>query len=150
MTKQELELKKRELQTELQEIDNKLDNFEYEEKKAQYGDKFTCEYCKYGAIQDLSGDGWHNTCGAHNCTCCHTRCVKYEPDNEVTLFIKQNIRAKGNGIFRSKHTNGYGYINDTEYKALKDLVGDIFKPINKSEKMIKVLKACFGISEETK
>lgn len=148
MTKQELELKKKELQTELSQINKKLYDFDYEEKKSKYKEQFTCEFCKFNAIQDLSYDGWHNTCGADNCTCCHSVCEKYEPDNEITLFIKQNINV-GDGFLRGKHTNGYGHINEDEYKALDCLVGDIFKPINGTEKIIKVLRVVFDINEVT-
>lgn len=144
MTKQELKLKKKELQTELNQVNKKLYDFDFEEKKAKYADKFTCEFCKFNAYQDCSGDGWHNTCGADNCTCCHSVCDKYEPDNDVTLFIKQNIRAD-RGLLRCKHTNGYGSIDDEEYRGIKYLIGDIFNPFDRSEKMIEFLKVCFDI-----
>ena len=144
MTKQELDLKKKELQTELSHINQKLYDFDYEEKKAKYGDKFTCEYCMFNALHDLSGDGWHNTCGADNCTCCHSVCEKYEPDNEITLFIKKNIRAD-RGLLRSDRTNGYGYIDEGEYGAIKELVGDIFKHNNITDTVIKLLSVCFEV-----
>ena len=146
MTRQELKLKKKELETELHQIETKLYNFEYEEKKSKYGDKFTCEFCKYNAVNDCSCDGWHNTCGAENCTCCHSVCEKYEPDNYVTLFIKQNIRTNY-GTFRSDNTNGHGYISEREYKAIKSLCGNIFKPLTASKKMIELLKVIFDIKE---
>lgn len=149
MTKQELELREKELSTELRRIKSKLYDFDFEEKKEQYGDKFTCEFCKFRAVADLSGDGWHNTCGADNCTCCHNVCDKYEPDNEITLFIKRNIRADS-GLLRCEKTNGYGYIRDDEYRALEELAGDIFRHTDKAEKIIKVLSVCFDIDERTK
>ena len=147
MTKQELELRKKELQTELNTIQRKIYDFDFEEKKARYGDKFTCEFCRFNAVQDLSGDGWHNTCGADNCTCCHSVCEKYEPDNEITLFIKTNIR-KDSGLLRCDKTNGYGHINENEYKAIKQLVGDIFRNIKSTDKFIKVLIACFDVENK--
>lgn len=147
MTKQELELKKKELQTELHQVENKLHDFDYEEKKAKYGDKFTCEFCMYNAYHGFSPDGWHNTCGANNCTCCNSNCRKYEPDNDVTLFIKQHIRADS-GFLRSIHTNGYGYIDDEEYRGIKYLIGDIFNPYDQSEKMIELLKVCFDTKQK--
>lgn len=144
MTKQELTLRKKELETELSAIRNKLNDFEFEEKKTKYGDKFTCEYCKFNAVQDCSGDGWHNTCGADNCTCCQSVCEKYEPDNEITLFIKKNIRANS-GLLRSDKTNGYGHIDEGEYRAIKELVGDIFKHNNITDTVIKLLSVCFEV-----
>lgn len=121
-----------------------LFDFDYKEKEAKFGKEFNCEFCKFNAVEDLSDDGWHNTCGADNCTCCHNVCEKYEPDNDITLFIKKHIRAD-NGLFRSDHTNGYGYINNKEYQGIKYLIGDIFNPRDKSEKMIELLKVCFDI-----
>lgn len=144
MTKQELTLRKKELETELLAIRNKLDDFDFEEKKAKYGDKFTCEYCKFNAVQDCSVDGWHNTCGADNCTCCHSVCDKYEPDNEITLFIKKNIRADS-GLLRSDKTNGYGHIDEDEYRAIKELVGDIFRHSEITDTVIKLLSVCFDV-----
>ena len=133
MTKQELELKKKELQAQLQVIGRKLYSFEYEEKKAQYGDKFNCLYCKFSAVGDLSGDGWHNTCGANNCTCCHSVCEKYEPDNDVTLFVKKNAK--------------YGHIDEDQHRAIRNLVGNIFAPCGRSEKIIALLKTLWDIKE---
>lgn len=144
MTKQELTLRKKELETELTTIRNKLYDFDFEEKKAKYGEKFTCEFCKFNAVQGFSGDGWHNTCGADNCTCCHNVCEKYEPDNEITLFIKQNIRAD-NGLLRCKKTNGYGRIDEEEYEAIGKLVGDIFYHTHLTNKIKNVLSVCFGV-----
>lgn len=144
MTKQELTLRKKELETELATIRNKLYDFDFEEKKAKYGDKFTCEFCKFNAVHDFSGDGWHNTCGADNCTCCHSVCEKYEPDNEITLFIKKSIRADS-GLLRSNNTNGYGHIDEREYEAIKELVGDIFRHTELTDKFKKVLTVCFDV-----
>ena len=50
MIKQELTLRKKELETELDTIRNKLYNFDFEEKKAKYGNKFTCGFCKFNAV----------------------------------------------------------------------------------------------------
>ena len=144
MIKQELTLRKKELETELETIRNKLYNFNFEEKKAKYGNKFTCGFCKFNAVQDFSGDGWHNICGADNCTCCHSVCEKYEPDNEITLFIKKNIRTDS-GFLRSDRTNGYGHIDEDEYEAIEELVGDIFMHTNLTDKFKAVLTACFDL-----
>ncbi len=146
MTREELEQKKSELRNELNEVLDAINDFEYEHKKVEYGDSFNCEFCKYHAYQDLSVDSWHNVCGADNCTCCHDNCEKFEPDNDVTLFIKKHVRADC-GLLRSRRTNGYGYITGREYKGVASLVGDIFNPGRKSEKMIALLKACFDIQD---
>ena len=148
MTKTELEARKEELEKELIEVRKILYNYDFEAKKAKYGDNFTCEFCKFNAVHDLSGDGWHNTCGADNCTCCHNVCEKYEPDNDVTLFIKQNIRTDAlAGFLRSQKTNGYGHISEDEYRAIEELAGDIFNPRKDSAQIIALLKVCFDIFE---
>lgn len=153
MTKQELEARENMLEKKLKKVREMLFDFDYKEKEAKFGKEFTCEFCKFNAVNDLSADGWHNTCGADNCTCCHNVCEKYEPDNDITLFIKQHIR-ECSPLFRSDHTNGYGHINNKEYQSIKHLIGDIFKPFGKNEKMIELLKICFDTqikkSEERK
>lgn len=146
MTKQELEDRKIELETELSKIRNELFEYETIQKKEKYGDKFTCEFCKFNAVSGFSSDGWHNTCGKGKCTCCHAVCDWYEPDNEITLFIKKNIRANSR-LLRSTNTNGYGYLTEDEYDGLRNLVGDIFYHEQLTEKLKKVLKACFDIEE---
>lgn len=133
MTKQELEARKKALESELIEVNKMLYNFDFEEKKAKYGKEFTCEFCKFSAVSDLSGDGWHNTCGANNCTCCHSVCEKYEPDNDVTSFIKKNTK--------------YGHIDEDNHRALRNLVGNIFAPCGRNGKIIAVLKTMWGIKE---
>lgn len=148
MTKTELEAKKEELEEELREVRKILYNYDFEEKKVKYGDKYTCEFCKFNAVHDLSGDGWHNTCGADNCTCCHAVCEKYEPDNDITLFIKQNINTdRLAGFGRCENTNGYGHISEDKYRAIEELAGDIFNPRDRAEKIIALLKVCFNITE---
>lgn len=144
MTKQELEIKKEKLQKELGDVKKELCNFELEEKKAKYGDKFTCEFCKFNAVRGF--DIYHNTCGADNCTCCHGVCEKYEPDNQITLFIKKNLNPNKEWL-RSDKTNGHGFITEDEYRAIDELLGDIFRHPQIAEKAIKVLSICFNVKE---
>lgn len=144
MTKQELENRKIELENELNKIKKELFEYEANQKKEKYGDKYTCEFCKFAAVSGFSYDGWHNTCGRGECTCCHDVCDLYEPDNEITLFIKKNIRADSR-LLRSTNTNGYGFLTEDEHDGLKELVGDIFYHEHLTEKFKKVLKACFNI-----
>ena len=147
MTKQELEDRKIELEIELNKIRNELFEQEANQKKKEYGDKYSCEFCKFNAVSGFSYDGWHNTCGKGECTCCHDVCDLYEPDNEITLFIKQNIRADSK-LLKSKNTNGHGYLTEDEYHGLRELVGDIFYHENLTEKLKKVLTACFDTEKK--
>lgn len=126
MTRDELQQEKKELYSRIREIDLQITQIETDELVAKYGEKYGCEFCRFNAVQGLSSDSWHNTCGANNCTCCHSSCEKYKPDNEVTLFIKKNINS-GNGLLRCKHTNGYGHISDDACDALAKLKINIFR-----------------------
>ena len=144
MSKIELEQEKKELYDRIREIDKQIKQITQEELAAAYGEKYGCEFCCFNAVQGLSGDSWHNTCGADNCTCCHNVCEKFKPDNEITLFIKQNINA-GSGLLRSKRTNGYGHISEEDCRALAELGIRIFRieDSEKSQAAISVLKLLY-------
>ena len=136
--KEKLEARLKELEQEAREIRGKL--YDYEEKALaeKYGDEFSCEYCRFNAVHGFSGDGWHNTCGADECTCCHSRCEEYKPDNKATLYIKQT--AEGSDFLRCKKTNGYGYIPEEACEALAELGAKIFvdEPTEYTMKLLKV------------
>lgn len=95
MDKQELLNKKSELEKELGQVNKELWDYDVKQLAEQYKDKFNCEFCRYNAVYGFSGDGWHNMCGADNCTCCHGYCDKYKPDNAATLKIKQSGKQDG-------------------------------------------------------
>lgn len=137
MNKTELTTKKQELENELKKVNEQLNNFEYNEKKELYGGKFDCEHCKYSAVCYVEE---YTLCGAF----CEFRgaCEKYEPDNKITLLIKQleSFRGRDNQVH-------YGYISDDTYLALKCLVGNIFDTKLKDEKekkIIDILQILYG------
>ena len=136
--KEKLEARLKELEHEAQKVRAELYKYEEKELAEKYGDEFTCEYCRFNAVYGFSGDGWHNTCGADNCTCCNSNCKKYKPDNKATLYIKQTV--EGCGLLRSNRTNGYGQIGEEEFDALDELGANIFvdEPTEYTMKLLKV------------
>ena len=136
MDKQELLNKKSELEKELGQVNKELWDYDVKQLAEQYKDKFNCEFCRYNAVYGFSGDGWHNMCGADNCTCCHGYCDKYKPDNAATLKIKQS--GKQDGLLRPKNTNGYGQIDEDDKDALEELGTRIFvdEPTEYTMKML--------------
>lgn len=143
--KESLKARKIELEKELNSICKALNNFELNKKKEKYGDAMKCENCRYNAVLDFSGDGWHNCCGnedTYACTCCHSYCEYFEPDNKITSFIKEKLK-------HSPLSYG-GSIDKRDYEALKDFIGNIFT-VNKEEtidKIITILKIRFDIKED--
>ena len=144
MDKESLKTRKTELEKELSSIRKALNDFELNEKKEIYGDDMKCSNCRFNAVLDFSGDGWHNCCGnedTYACTCCHSYCEYFEPDNEITKFIKKYLI--------SKHFGGTGYISKDTCEGLQNLVGNIFRITD--EKMIKqvidILKIIYEIKE---
>lgn len=131
------------------QIGRELKHLEALKIKQEYGDKYGCEFCRYGAVQGLSGDGWHNTCGSGNCTCCHDECDNFKPDNTLTLFIRKNINI-GKAFLRSTHTNGHGHISEDACRALDTLgIHILYDDPHPAviEKAIKVLCALFDVQE---
>ncbi len=139
MDKQELLDKKSQLEKELSAVNRELYDYDIKALAEQYKDKFSCEFCRYNAVIGFSGDGWHNMCGAGNCTCCHGNCDKYKPDNAATLKIKQS--RKQDGLLRAKNTNGYGRIDEEDNDALEELDARIFadEPTEYTMKMLDLL-----------
>lgn len=136
--KESLERKKIELEKELDSIRKILKDWKLNEKKEKYGDNMKCKNCRYDAVQDFSSDGWHNCCGnedTYACTCCQSYCEYFEPDNEITKFIKENVK--------------YGHIFKDHYEGIKSLAGNIFTITNPPviEKMINILKITESLKE---
>ena len=65
----------------------------YIDEDNRYDDDHNCFNCRFGYFADISGDGWHNLCGAGNCYLCvknYKYCDKYEfgdiPDNVNSMY----------------------------------------------------------------
>ena len=139
MNKESLKARKTELEKELSSIRKALDDFELNEKKEIYGDDMKCSNCRFNAVLDFSFDGWHNCCGnedTYACTCCHSYCEYFEPDNLVSKFIKDNTK--------------YGYISKEHFEGIEKLAGNIFTITNPPvvEKMISILEITETLKEK--
>lgn len=144
MDKKALLQKKSELENEIMQINKELSDYDLKRLSEQYGEKFSCEFCRYNAVLGFSGDGWHNMCGANSCTCCHSCCEKYMPDTKATLKIKQS--GDQDALLRSKNTNGYSHISYEEQDSLYELGANIFAE-EPSEYTMKMLDLFLGSRE---
>lgn len=74
-------------------LEGLVEDYQYDQLEKQYGADFREEKCKFSAVFDLSCDGWHNKCGCYqaSCTCCNCPCTYYQPDNEISKWIKENL-----------------------------------------------------------
>ena len=101
----ELQEKANKTYQEYLKIDKELDTYIEKRLEEEYGDKFCCEYCRFNAFYDFSGDGWHNKCGHYSapCTCCNSFCTHYQPDNELTKWIKDTQGSLRKDILNALH-----------------------------------------------
>lgn len=118
------------LQKELNYIKEQIEDYELLQLREKYSKDFCCDKCKFSAVFDFSHDGEHNKCAlaAAPCTCCHDGCERYQPDNEMTLWIKENMHGSisqntyealdhlGLYIFHEK------YLNDVAMQLIKTLL----------------------------
>ena len=90
---EELKATSRMIHSEMSVIDNLIEEYEYNQLKKQYGADFRQDKCKFSAVFDLSSDSWHNKCGCYKaeCTCCGCPCLYYQPDNDISKWIKENL-----------------------------------------------------------
>ena len=74
-------------------LEGLVEDYQYDQLEKQYGADFREEKCKFSAVFDLSSDGWHNKCGYYQapCTCCNCPCIYYQPDNDISKWIKENM-----------------------------------------------------------
>ena len=82
-------------QREASRLEGLVEDYQYNQLEKQYGADFRQEKCKFSAVFDLSCDGWHNKCGCYqaSCTCCNCPCIHYQPDNEISKWIKETMGA---------------------------------------------------------
>ena len=90
---EELKVRSNKMHKEMSLVDNLIEEYEYNKLKQEYSTDFCEEKCKFSAVFDLSCDGWHNKCGHYkaSCTCCDCPCLYYQPDNDMSKWIKENI-----------------------------------------------------------
>lgn len=100
---EELKVRSNKAHREADFIDNLIEEHEYNQLEAQYGADFREEKCKFSAVFETSSDGWHNKCGYYNapCTCCGCPCVHYQPDNDISKWIKENLGSIEESVARS-------------------------------------------------
>lgn len=74
-------------------LEDMVENYEYKKLEDEYGADFRQDKCKFDAVFETSGDGWHNKCGYYKapCTCCGCPCIYYQPDNDISKWIKENL-----------------------------------------------------------
>lgn len=80
-----------------------VEDYQYSQLEKQYGADFRQSKCKFSAVFDLSSDGWHNKCGCYqaSCTCCDCPCTYYQPDNEISKWIKENLESIEESVARA-------------------------------------------------
>ena len=92
-TLEQLQQEASELRLALNKIEQNIEDYEIDQLHEKYGEDFCCEKCMYSAVLTFSGGGDHNKCGypPAPCTCCNDYCQYYKPDNDLTLWVKENI-----------------------------------------------------------
>lgn len=130
--KNELENKKVELRYEIKKIEEEINNLEYKYKLLQYGEKVSCANCKYCAVVKYCCSCYMgfdtNTDGENDF------CYFYEPDNQLTEFVKKN--------------SADGKISAEKYHAIKALGVDILEePLleREQEEKLKTLQTISSI-----
>ena len=76
-------------------LEGLVEDYQYDQLEKQYGADFRQSKCKFDAVFRLSSDGWHNMCGCYqaSCTCCNCPCTYYQPDNDISKWIKENLAS---------------------------------------------------------
>ena len=107
-------------------LEDMVENYKYKQLEEQYGHDFRQEKCKFDAVFDLSCDGWHNKCGHRdaNCTCCDCPCIYYQPDNEISLWIKENIKQDKSNACQNLNSK-------VDLKSMFSLLLQVFIPVNR-------------------
>ena len=84
-------------------LEGLVEDYQYNQLEKQYGADFREEKCKFSAVFDLSYDSWHNKCGCYqaSCTCCNCPCIYYQPDNEISAWIKENLESIEEDVARA-------------------------------------------------
>ena len=112
-----------------------------------YGKDFSCDKCRYDAVLDFSGDGWHNLCGnyihADCCTCCNHNCAAYKSDTRYTKWIKycvgqisKDYQHAIDMVFKVNLFGDDGSISEEKWEAIRnafELAGKLKDKIKKSD-----------------
>lgn len=119
------------LSKQLQQKRDELEKAKESNLKEQYGEDFGCYNCAYSCCIYV-GD-YHTNCTKNKCIHCHPYCDKYMPDNELSIYIRDNHEY-----------------DDDMLDTLNDLfdVFDIMQNPELHEKALEVLKLRDGKGEE--
>lgn len=99
MNLEELKNKKTELESQLRILQSNICEYEYNQKKEQYGNDFCCDKCRFDCIE-YPGD-YHTTCLKYNCVLCNDNCDEYLPENELSQYIRSHNKYSWNSIWNS-------------------------------------------------
>jgi len=95
------------LRLQLQDLEREYRELYRKECGEKIGENASCKNCAMSCV--ISVDSYHNGCLSGKCTCCHSWCFSWTPENEVSKFL------------REKH-----HYDNSLYGRLEDIFGDDF------------------------
>lgn len=117
MTSKELHEKKIvPLRLELQRLEQEYQDLYREECGEKIGERATCGNCAFSCIISISD---HNGCMGGSCTCCHSWCYKWTPENEVSKFLREKYHYNDDMFYRLEDVFGSDFLRkcDTPQKT---------------------------------
>lgn len=94
------------LRLQLQDLEREYRELYRKECGEKIGENASCKNCALSCVLSIDT---HNGCMGGKCTCCHSWCFSWTPENEVSKFLREK----------------YHY-DDSLYGRLEDIFGDGF------------------------
>ena len=78
-----------------------------------------CSNCAYSCILDITD---HNECMGGKCTCCHSFCYKWMPENKVSAYLREHHEYDSEIYYRLENAFGDDFMKCDNVELLMEML----------------------------
>ena len=117
------------LRMELKRLEDEYRDLYRKECGEKIGEKASCANCAFSCIiADING---HNACMGSQCTCCHSWCYTWTPENEISKFLRKNYPYDSSMFYRLEDVFGSGFLKNCDNPKSVAIVMEMLELIAK-------------------
>lgn len=94
------------------------------------GEIANCDNCAFSCVLSISD---HNGCMGGKCTCCNGWCYSWEPENDVSAFLRKNYQYDDELFYRLECLFGDGFLKECKTPEKSNLVMEALRLIAKMD-----------------
>lgn len=89
-----------------------------------------CSNCAYSCVLEITD---HNYCMGGSCTCCHSWCYKWMPENKISAYLREHREYNSEIYYRLEDSFGDDFLKCDNVELLMEML----ELIDKIDKCVK-------------